>query len=243
MSELKNTVFTCPGKCGECRYRDSHLPICWCLKAGEKIQFSAHGAGLNPAAGLRAVKRYLENIKRSMLELKGLDTESVEHVRNTSNRKTGDIPTINLPAFITCAQCTRSQTGCGGSGMCYAMNGLQAMGTSVKARCRNLVLFRRNPGRFFKLAAADTAAYRLARWHDSGDIVNAAYFEGMISVARMNPDTIYLAMTKQLNIINEYCDRNGRDTIPANLQILISKWDNFDAGENRYNFPTTEVIQ
>ena len=237
-----NNVFKCPGRCEECQYRDQHAPICWNLKEGERVIFAAHGAGVNPAAGQKARIRYMENIRRAFDELKDIDIiATVNHVRNTSNRKTGDIPTINLPAMVTCAACTRSEGGCAASGMCYAIHGLLAMYTSVKARMRNLLLFRKDPDRYFKLAAADTAAYKLARWHDSGDIVNLRYFEGMVKVAADNPTTVYLAMTKQLDIVNAFCDKYGRAAIPSNLKILISTWENFDAAENRYNFPTTGV--
>lgn len=239
MSESR--IYVCPGKCSEC-HAENGLPICWALKKGDRVLFPAHGAGLNPAAGARAKTRYLENIRRASAELDDMDVNRIDHVRNVSNRKTGDIPTINQPAGMTCARCTHCNGGCWESGECYAMHGLLAMYSSVKARVRNYLLYKRDSNRFFRLAAADTAAYKLARWHDSGDIIDTNYLFGMIDVARHNPDTKYLAMTKQLTIVNATFDQLGVENIPENLLILISTWKNFDAAENKYNLPTTAVL-
>lgn len=64
----------------------------------------------------------------------------------------------------------------------------------------------------------------------SGDITSADYFAGMVKVALACPDTIFLAFTKQYEIVNE-----SNIDIPANLTIIFSAWPGLEM-DNPKNF-------
>jgi len=72
----------------------------------------------------------------------------------------------------------------------------------------------------------------LFRYHVAGDIIDQDYLEDMSSVARLNPETRFLAYTKRHNL--DY--RN----IPHNLKIVFSYWPGWgqtEFGDYRDNFP------
>lgn len=57
------------------------------------------------------------------------------------------------------------------------------------------------------------------RWHVAGDIDSQEYLNGMKLVARANPDTKFLAFTKNHNL-----DFVG---LPKNLEVVASLWPNW----------------
>lgn len=154
------------------------------------------------------------------------------HVSTTVGKLTSAIPSINLPAIVTCrkhAPCTHD---------CYACKGnwlFPSVKTSLK---NNLAAYKSNPKLFFDTVIVNTALYRVVRWHSSGDIVDMPYFEGMCRVARTNKGTEYLCFTKKFELVNEYIAAKHR--IPKNLHIVFSAWEGF-VPENPNNFPVTYV--
>lgn len=152
---------------------------------------------------------------------------------STGNSKLGKfIGAINLPAGKTCnpdAPCRK---------YCYALKGHYVFASAKSVRERNLNIYKTNPKSFFKQLSCNTAFFKFVRWHDSGDIVDMAYLEGMCKVARDNPDVRYLAFTKQFQIVNNYL-ASGEE-IPKNLTIVFSTWGNW-IPENPFNLPMTFV--
>lgn len=155
------------------------------------------------------------------------------------NAKLGKtIPSINLPAIITCrpdapcAKCTKEGGGC------YANHGHWTLPAVQKCMKENLQLYCEEPERYFKEIEDVFKFYTYVRFHSSGDIVNAQYFELMCKMARKIPHTTILCFTKKYEIVNAYLD-SGRK-IPRNLKIIFSCWENFTP-ENPYNFPMTYV--
>lgn len=80
---------------------------------------------------------------------------------------------------------------------------------------------------------------RFFRWHVSGDIVDIDYLRHMVKIAEELPHTMFLAFTKQYDIVNQFVAEGG--SIPNNLKIIFSAWKGFPMN-NPYDFPTSEVI-
>lgn len=158
---------------------------------------------------------------------------------STSVSKLGPtIPTVNLPAVITCrkdAPCAKCAAQGGG---CYAMKG-HWLYTVVKERlAKNLEAYKINSKLYFDMIAQEFDNYKYARFHSSGDIVDEQYLAGMCRVARKCKGTQILAFTKKFELVNDYIASGHR--IPSNLHIVFSQWDGF-VPENPYNFPMTYV--
>lgn len=152
-----------------------------------------------------------------------------------SNSKLGGaIPSINLPAGITCrpdAPCFKG---------CYALKGNFLFANVRKSHIDNLNLYNNNPDGYFKEIVEKTKFSTYARFFSSGDIPDNAYFAKMVEVARINKNTRYLLFTKKGYIINDYISNGGK--IPNNLRIIFSEWYNWTQ-PNQYNFPTSNILQ
>jgi hypothetical protein len=149
------------------------------------------------------------------------------------NSKMGAIPSISLPACVTCnpeAPCFKK---------CYAMRLEKRYPTVNKAYARNLDILNESICEYFEQIQVAAAPARFFRFHVSGDIPNPAYFKMMCITARKLPNTIFLAFTKQYNIVNAYI--NAGFTIPENLKIIFSNWGNWKC-KNPHNLPTCEII-
>lgn len=149
------------------------------------------------------------------------------------NSKMGAIPSVSLPACITCnpaAPCFK---------LCYAAK-ISRLYTTVKnAYDRNLDILNSDPARYWLDVKQGAKMARYFRYHVSGDIPNAEYFAEMVKAARDLPNTNFLAFTKQYYIVNEYI--NGGGAIPGNLKIIFSNWGAWKC-ENPHNLPVCEII-
>lgn len=161
-----------------------------------------------------------------------------------TNSKLGtQIPSINLPALITC----RENAPC--ASLCYARKGNFCYKNVKQAYMANLEHYQDNPKGYFDkiidFLNNGLTSYRFLRWHSSGDIVDMEYFEGMIRVAKECSQTKFLAFTKKFELINEWMVTAPLDDkkLPSNLRIVFSMWDkDYNVMvENPYNFPTTWV--
>ena len=155
-----------------------------------------------------------------------------------TNKKLGKfVPSVNLPPIITCRENVPCAKGC------YATKGNYQYENVKKPRFENLKEFTQNPTKYFQevidfLNNGDVI-YKFFRWHDSGDIVNEIYLDGMVRVAKACKQTKFLAFTKKFELINEYLDKGNK--IPSNLRIVFSAWDKDFKVENPYNFPVYYV--
>ena len=152
------------------------------------------------------------------------------------NSKTG--PMCNTLAFPT-STC-REDAPCKATG-CYYMKGTQSMASVVGAYTRNLRLYNENPEDFwaqlkFKL---EHRPFPLFRWYDSGDIPDAAFFEGMVNLALEFPKIKFMAFTKKYYIVNDWLDKHGK--LPDNLNIIFSAWHLGWKVENPHNLPVAYV--
>ena len=149
------------------------------------------------------------------------------------NSKMGAIPSVSLPACVTCnpdAPCF---------GKCYARRMSARRATVRDAYQRNLDILNTNPYTYWLQVKAAASVTRFFRYHVSGDIPNGHYFKMMVKTARELPNTTFLAFTKQYHTVNDYL--NDGYTIPENLKIIFSNWGAWKC-ENPHNLPTCEII-
>ena len=149
------------------------------------------------------------------------------------NSKMGAIPSVSLPACITCnpnAPCFK---------LCYAAKITRLYKTVKSAYDRNLSILEENPALYWEEVKQGAQMARYFRFHVSGDIPTLEYFNNMVRLARELPKTSFLAFTKQYNIVNQFLNDGG--TIPENLKIIFSNWGSWKC-ENPHKLPECEII-
>lgn len=152
---------------------------------------------------------------------------------SAGNVKMGAIPSVSLPACITCNPCAPCFS------KCYAVRMQRRYKNTRDAYARNLDILNADAGAYWLQVKAAAMTARFFRYHVSGDIPNAAYFAMMVQTAQELPKTNFLAFTKQYNIVNEYLNAGG--AIPSNLKIIFSNWGAWKC-ENPRGLPTCEII-
>ena len=147
------------------------------------------------------------------------------------------IPSINLPAGITCrtdAPCFRA---------CYAKRGHFMYKNIQKCYKENLDHYMTDADGYFddiiKQIKQPLVIYRYVRWHSSGDIVDYYYLLGMVKVAKACKGVNFLCFTKKYELVNKYLD-NG-NSLPSNLKIVFSGWDSEWTFDNPHNLPVSLV--
>lgn len=149
------------------------------------------------------------------------------------NSKMGAIPSVSLPACVTCnpkAPCFK---------LCYAAKITRLYKTVKTAYENNLNILKENPALYWEHVKQGAQMARYFRYHVSGDIPNADYLVQMVKLARELPNTNFLAFTKQYYIVNQFLNDGG--TIPANLKIIFSNWGAWKC-ENPHKLPECEII-
>ena len=149
------------------------------------------------------------------------------------NSKMGAIPSVSLPPIITCPK------GAPCAAKCYAAKLCRIYPTVKKAYRNNLDILNNNELDYWYQVQRAAKTTRFFRYHVSGDIVDYSYFNWMVTTAEMIPDTMFLAFTKQYEIVNNYIDIFGK--LPDNLKIIFSEWGN-QKPCNPHNLPTAAVI-
>ena len=130
------------------------------------------------------------------------------------NNKLGKIPNISLPPVITCINSFYCKQDC------YALRIYIRTPIAKQRWDENYKLLKNNIIKYF----LDLADYlhdnkpEYFRYHVAGDIINNNYFALMLSIADLNPNTKFLAFTKNFNL-------NFSD-IPDNLSIILSIFPN-----------------
>ena len=149
------------------------------------------------------------------------------------NSKMGAIPSVSLPACITCnpnAPCFK---------LCYAAKITRLYKTVKTAYENNLNILKENPALYWEQVKQGAQMARYFRFHVSGDIPNLEYFNNMVQLARELPNTNFLAFTKQYYIVNQFLNNGG--TIPENLKVIFSNWGAWKC-ENPHKLPECEII-
>lgn len=152
---------------------------------------------------------------------------------SAGNAKLGVIPSVSLPACVTCnpsAPCFKS---------CYARRMAARRANVREAYAHNLEILNSDPARYWEDVKQAATMARFFRYHVSGDIPDDAYFAEMVKLASELPHTSFLAFTKQFEIVNRFIDAGGK--IPENLKIIFSNWGAWKC-DNPYGLPVCEVI-
>lgn len=148
------------------------------------------------------------------------------------NSKMGDIPSISLPAGLTC------RNDCECNKKCYAKRIERLRKSAHKAYEHNYNLLNNSPDIFWREVEASIMMSRFFRFHVSGDIPDEDYLIRMINISADNPHCQVLCFTKKYDIVNNYLDTG--QTIPENLHLVFSVWRNLMC-DNPYNLPEAHV--
>lgn len=156
-----------------------------------------------------------------------------------TNAKLGyQIPSISLAPELSCrpdAPCAKG---------CYAKKGNFTYSNVKDSRINNSHAYAENPEEYFgeiiNFLSKGLVTYKYFRWHVSGDIVDANYFEGMVKVAKKCKGIKFLCFTKKFSIVNDYLSEGKK--IPSNLRIIFSAWSKGFKVENPYNLPVAYVF-
>lgn len=155
---------------------------------------------------------------------------------SAANRKMGEIPSVSLPPVVTCA------AGVPCAKKCYACKLCRIYPFVKSAYNHNYSILNNDPAAYWLQVTASAMVTKYFRFHVSGDIPTAEYFNNMIATAEKVPTTEFLCFTKQYSIVNNYIDNGGE--IPANLHIIFSRWDDCSGWNtpNPYRLPESTVI-
>ena len=174
---------------------------------------------------------------QKMLDLRENFAASVDdhHVYiSAGNRKTGfAVPSVSLIPVVDCGNCASC------SRLCYDLRNDCIYNGVISARAKNSAIARTQLDRYFLEIKIACGAFRFFRWHIGGDILSAAYLQGMIETAFACPHCNFLAFTKRFDLVNEFIAAGG--VIPSNLQLIFSAWPGM-ALENPYNFPVSSPL-
>lgn len=149
------------------------------------------------------------------------------------NAKMGAIPSVSLPAVVTCnpsAPCFK---------LCYAAKVERLYKTAKNAYQNNLDVLQTDPAAYWAQVKAAAITSRFFRYHVSGDIPGPEYLAQMVRLAAELPSTKFLAFTKQFEIVNAFITAGG--IIPDNLTIIFSNWGAWKC-DNPHGLPVCEVI-
>lgn len=151
---------------------------------------------------------------------------------SAGNAKLGSIPSVSLPAGITC----RSDCEC--IKKCYAHR-LERRRPSVRqAYQHNYELLESQPDVYWREVEASIMMSRFFRFHVSGDIPDCVYLAHMVEIAERNSHCEILCFTKKYDLVNSYLDMGIQ--IPKNLHIVFSKWRGLSM-DNPYLLPEAHV--
>lgn len=147
------------------------------------------------------------------------------------NKKMGSIPSVSLPALITCISCLCNTK-------CYAEK-IARLRPSVRAAYfNNWDILRSDPEQYWREVEAAIMLARFFRFHVSGDIPDADYLHKMIEVAARNDHCQILCFTKKYDLVNEFLAAGGK--IPENLHIIFSGWADLEM-KNPFDLPEAHV--
>jgi hypothetical protein len=132
------------------------------------------------------------------------------------NMKLGKISNISLPPIKTCVKGVPCADG-----KCYALKAWRQYPGVRKAWQDNLQCYIEDQDNYFAYIAGyiHSKGLKHFRWHVGGDIPDRDYLRGMIAVAAVSPDTLFLAYTKRYDYFPT--------DLPKNLRIVLSAWPGY----------------
>lgn len=149
------------------------------------------------------------------------------------NAKLGSIPSVSLPAVVTC------RADCECRAKCYARKLERLRKTVREAYAHNLEVLRSDPETYWREVEASVMMSRFFRFHVSGDIVDMEYLRQMVRIAANNPHCQILCFTKRYDYVNDFLSFGG--ILPDNLHIIFSAWRGLEM-DNPYGLPEAHVL-
>lgn len=131
------------------------------------------------------------------------------------NSKMGAIPSVSLPAGMTCRECACQAK-------CYAKRLERLRPTVAAAYQKNLDVLQTDPETYWREVEAVIMLNRYFRFHVSGDIPDRQYLANMIAIAARQLHCQVLCFTKKYELVN-LAISDGVE-IPDNLHIIFSGW-------------------
>lgn len=180
----------------------------------------------------KVIRKFSDALTEAVITVKNGSETRVRISKN--NSKMGDVVSVSLLPFITCPRIC--ETTCGAA--CYAAKLANLRPSVLKSYAINTALAIHKPELFWLQVDLAIKGARFFRFHVSGDILNAAYFENMIKAAVNNPHCEILVFTKRFELVNAYIEKNG--SLPENMHVLFSGWNNLKP-VNPFNMPETTV--
>lgn len=182
----------------------------------------------------KTIRKFTEALNSAKLAVMAAEDPQVKI--SNANSKMGQVASVSTLPFLTCPACCKGTCGA----KCYAAKLANLRPAVLAAYAWNTALAILKPETYWAGIDQAIKAVRFFRFHVSGDIMNADYFQHMIGAAINNPHAEILVFTKQYTIINNWIDNNG--ALPKNLHILFSGWTGLKP-VNPHNLPETNVIQ
>ncbi len=147
------------------------------------------------------------------------------------NSKMGFIPSVSLPAVVTCGNVPCAK-------QCYALK-LERLRPNVRnAYKNNYAIYKSDPDKYFREVEAAIMVSRFFRWHVSGDIPDKKYLRKMVEIAERNKHCQMLCFTKRYEYVNDLIASGVQ--IPENLHLIFSGWKGLEM-INPYGLPEAHV--
>lgn len=172
-------------------------------------------------------------LKAAVAAYMNMPVENLKLCISKGNSKIGKSMNVSLPPILSCGNCKECKHFCYDIRAC-----LQYANSVINARARNYALLMKDRNEYFKqidVACARRKSNKMFRFHVSGDIIDIDYFCRMVEIAKKHDDFIFWTYTKMYSIVNEYCDKYGKDSIPANFSVMFSEWRGLEM-VNPYHF-------
>ena len=183
------------------------------------------------------ISKYIKKAKYWLNHFKAINPHDLTVSISKGNRKIGKVMNVSLLPIITCGKCKQCKQ------FCYDIKACLQYLNVIKARARNTAILFNDRDYYFseiEKAIARRKTNKFFRWHVSGEIVDLDYFCRMVEIAKNHNDFVFWTYTKMYSIINDYCGKYGKETIPENLKVMFSKWDGLEM-DNPFNFPVFAV--
>lgn len=215
--------------------------VSYIVKAKKEIEISAKlRKAMNIKGGytIETLKKFYDIAESLIAYYMTLPIDQLKICITNGNSKIGHVMNVSLLPIFTCIN---NCHGC--RFFCYDIKACMQYKNVIMARARNTVLLWRDRDKYFELVEKKISHRRknkYFRWHVAGDIIDLDYFERMIEIAKNHKDFVFWTYTKQYTIVNNYCDKYGKNSIPSNFSIMFSQWDGIEI-VNPYNFPEFRV--
>ena len=167
------------------------------------------------------IAKVVSALKTKTAHYANIDIEKIKMCISDGNTKIGRVMNVSLPPMLSCGNCSECKH------WCYDIKANLQYPNVVDARVRNWTIFLRNRDEFFNRIEAKIRRrrkHKYFRWHVSGDIVDLDHLMRIIAVARNYPEFVFWTYTKMYSIVNEYCRKYGKESVPSNLSIMFSEW-------------------